>query len=40
MEFIRFVDFTGEFKPLTSVGGAKIAFAMGTFDTNNMKPFY
>merc|ERR1711936_1044261 len=29
VEFIRFVDLTGEFKPLTSVGGANIAFAMG-----------
>ena len=35
VEFIRFVDLTGEFKPLTSVGGANIAFAMGTYDTNN-----
>ena len=30
MEFVRFVDFTGEFKPITNVGGANIAVAMGT----------
>jgi len=29
MEFVRFVDFTGEFKPITNVGGANIAVAMG-----------
>ena len=29
MEFVRFVDFAGEFKPITSIGGANIAVAMG-----------
>ena len=29
IEFVRFVDFSGEFKPITNVGGANIAMAMG-----------
>jgi len=29
IEFVRFVDFTGEFKPITNVGGGNIAAAMG-----------
>ena len=29
IEFVRFVDFTGEFKPITNVGGGNIAVAMG-----------
>lgn len=29
IEFVRFVDFAGEFKPITNVGGADIAVAMG-----------
>jgi len=29
IEFARFVDFSGEFKPITNVGGANIAMAMG-----------
>jgi hypothetical protein len=29
MEFVRFVDFTGEFKPITNEGGDDIAVAIG-----------
>ena len=29
MEFVRFVDFAGEFKPITNIGGSNIAVAMG-----------
>jgi hypothetical protein len=29
IEFVRFVDFSGEFKPIANVGGADIAVAMG-----------
>ena len=29
IEFVRFVDFTGEFKPISNIGGTTIAAAMG-----------
>ena len=29
MEFVRLVDFSGEFKPISNIGGANIAVAMG-----------
>ena len=29
IEFVRFIDFTGEFKPITNVGGNNITMAMG-----------
>ena len=29
MEFVRFVDFAGEFKPIANIGGGEVMATMG-----------